>query len=118
MNNQPPTIFKIDLSSIHTRPEPAGRGYQACIDGDWRRWGRGDTVDEAIGSVIRGHATREPVRPDWLPALKAEFPELADVTDEGGRFKITYRSGHTVGGQLYSERAVREWLLQFGDVTP
>lgn len=33
------------------RPEPMGRGYQACVDGDWKRWDRGVTEAAAIHNL-------------------------------------------------------------------
>lgn len=48
-----PQLLCIDISGIIVRPEPMGSGYQAHVEGNSKNWSRGDTVDEAIGSLIR-----------------------------------------------------------------
>lgn len=46
-------LFCIDISGVEVQPEPMGRGYQAWVEGDRTRWARGETVDEAVGGLIR-----------------------------------------------------------------
>lgn len=46
-------LFAIDITGIIVEPDPMGRGYQAHVEGDKGRWSRGDSVDEAVGSLIR-----------------------------------------------------------------
>lgn len=48
-----PVTLAIEIGGIIVEPEPAGRGYQAHVEGDRFRWSRGDRVDEAVGSLIR-----------------------------------------------------------------
>lgn len=48
-----PITFKIDISGIVVEPEQAGRGYQCHVEGLREHWSRGDTVDEAVGSLVR-----------------------------------------------------------------
>lgn len=64
----------IDISGIVVRPEPAGRGWQAHVEGQPGHWSRGDTQDEAVGSLIRrlalehhGANWRRDQRPAWDP---------------------------------------------------
>ncbi len=47
------TLLCIDITGIEIQPEPAGRGFQAHVEGQPGHWSRGDTEDEAIGSLIR-----------------------------------------------------------------
>jgi hypothetical protein len=47
--------MSMKIDHIQVIAEPMGNGFQARINGDSRMWGRGDSIDEAVGSVIRNH---------------------------------------------------------------
>lgn len=46
-------LWCIDISGVIVLPEPAGRGFQAHVEGKPADWSRGNTKDEAVGSLIR-----------------------------------------------------------------
>jgi len=46
-------ILYIDIPGVEVLREPMGPGWQAHVLGDPRSWSRGDTQDEAVGSLIR-----------------------------------------------------------------
>lgn len=46
-------LLCIDISGIEVLPEPMGRGWMAHVEGHPEDWSRGDTHDEAVGSLIR-----------------------------------------------------------------
>jgi len=47
------TLLCIDISGVEIRREPAGDGWQCHVEGEPGHWSRGDTQDEAVGSLIR-----------------------------------------------------------------
>ena len=47
------TLLCIDMSGIVVQPEPMGRGWQVHVEGQPAQWSRGDSQDEAVGSLIR-----------------------------------------------------------------
>ncbi len=46
-------LLAIDIPGVVVQPEPAGRGWQVHAEGDTCQWSRGDTQDEAVGSLVR-----------------------------------------------------------------
>lgn len=46
-------LLCIDILGIEVNPEPMGCGWQSNVEGDKTQWSRGDTIDEAVGSLIR-----------------------------------------------------------------
>lgn len=53
MRPQEPQLFCIDITGVVVSPEPMGDGWQCHVEGDTKRWSRGDTIDEAVGGLIR-----------------------------------------------------------------
>lgn len=47
-----PKLLCINISGIVVLPEPMGDGYQVHEEGNKANWSRGDSVYEAIGSLI------------------------------------------------------------------
>jgi hypothetical protein len=52
-------LFVINIKAVIVENEPMGDGYQVHIEGNRREWSRGDTIDEAIGSLIRRLAVED-----------------------------------------------------------
>lgn len=52
INWKEPQLLCVDIPGIIVRPEPMGNGYQAHVEGNSKNWSRGNTVDEAVGSLI------------------------------------------------------------------
>lgn len=46
-------LLCIDIPGVVVQREPAGAGWQAHVEGKPGHWSRGDSQDEAIGSLIR-----------------------------------------------------------------
>jgi len=77
--------------------------YMAYLDGDKCKWGCGDTIEEAIGSVIRAWCDinvskaqkRPPGRPDQILVYRGWYNRLADwageerIDNNGMRIKRT-----------------------------
>ena len=49
----PSGLWCVDVRGILVQPEPMGNGWQAMEEGRPTNWSRGDTADEAVGSLIR-----------------------------------------------------------------
>lgn len=83
-------LLCVDIQGIVSRPEPMGRGWECHVEGDPRRHARGDTQDEAVGSLIRRLALeheganwrRERADPDPTPVpgdVEKERDQWADA---------------------------------------
>lgn len=53
MNQSKKELWCIDITGVVILPEPTGNGFQAHVEGNPGDWSRGDTKDEAVGSLIR-----------------------------------------------------------------
>jgi len=47
------TLYAIDISGVVAQREPMGPGWQCHVEGHPETWARADSLDEAIGGLIR-----------------------------------------------------------------
>ena len=110
---EPDQLPCIDIPGIVSRPESMGRGWECHVEGDPRRHARGDTQDEAVGSLIRrlaleheganwrrsllGDPAREPAPGNALPswgecAMRVENSDYIEKWPKAdtGRKRIPY----------------------------